>query len=189
MPKLILIKHAQPTIVPENPPNTWQLSPEGHEATRTFAPIVKNYTPKHIFSSPEHKALETALTLAESLHIGFEIVEDLYEHERSNEKFEDHDIFVDKIRHFFAHPDELIYGQETANHARVRFHVGLLGAWRKFRHHDVAVVAHGTVISLFVAHVIPEIDGFELWKCLKLPDMVVLETDDFNDFTLIKGCN
>ncbi len=189
MPKLILIKHAQPIIIPQNPPHTWQLSPEGQEATHAFASLVKEFTPKHIFSSPEDKAIETALILAENLHIGFEIVGDLYEHERSNEKFEDHDIFVDKVRNFFAHPDELVYGQETATHARARFHVGLLGAWRRHRHHDVAVVAHGTVISLFVSHVIPEIDGFELWKCLKSPDMVVLQTDDFANFTLIKGCN
>jgi broad specificity phosphatase PhoE len=189
MPNLILIKHAQPIVVPENPPNTWQLSEEGYIAIRQFAPSVKEYTPKHIFSSPEDKAIETALALAEALHIGFEIVDNLYEHERSNEKFEDHDVFITKMKAFFAHPNELVYGSETANNARARFHIGLMNVWRKHRHHDVAVVAHGTVISLFVAHAIPTIDPFELWRCLKLPDMVVLHTDDFTDFTLIKGCN
>lgn len=188
MPKLILIRHAQPAIVPQDPPHTWQLSSQGQDATRDFVSQLKAYKPKHIFSSPESKALETALILAEILHIGFEIVNDLYEHERSNEKFIEPDIFAQKMRDFFTRADELVYGQETANNARARFHIALLNAWRNHRHHNVAVVAHGAVISLFVAHVIPHIDGFELWQCLKLPDMVVLETDDFVDFKLIKGC-
>lgn len=190
MPKLILIKHALPIIIPEKPANTWLLSEEGQKATETLANAIKQYTPQHLFSSPEPKALETALTLTTSLKIPFKIVDDLHEHRRNNEPYDnDHAQFVAKVKNFFENPEKLVYGEETATQARARFHVGVLGAWRKHRNDDVAVVAHGTVISLFVAHVIPTINPFELWNCLKMPDAVVLETDDHVNFTLIKGCS
>jgi broad specificity phosphatase PhoE len=189
MPRLILIKHALPIIDPQAPSKTWLLSEEGQNTTTTFARTLKDYQPRHIFSSPEPKALETALTIANVFHIPFEIVNDLHEHHRANEPY-DHDrtTFINKIKAFFENPNQLVYGEETAEQARTRFHVGLLSAWRKHREENIAVVSHGTVISLFVAHLIPTINPLELWNCLKMPDAVVLETDDHVNFTLIKGC-
>lgn len=189
MPKLILIKHAKPIIAPDMPTKSWLLSDDGQKDTKTFALTLKTYHPQHLFSSPEPKAIETALTLTTGLKIPFSIVDDLHEHQRINEPY-DHDraSFVSKIKNLFDNPDKLVYGEETANQARARFHVGLLGAWRKYREDNIAVVTHGTVISLFVAHLIPSINGFELWNCLKMPDAVVLDTVDFSHFSLIKGC-
>jgi len=190
MPKLILIKHALPIIIPEKPANTWLLSEEGQKATGTFALTLKQHHPQHIFSSPEPKALETALTLTNILKIPFQIVDDLHEHQRTNEPYDqDHAQFIAKVKYFFENPEKLVYGEETATQARARFHVGLLGAWRKHRHDNIAVVTHGTVISLFVSHVIPNTAPFEVWNCLKMPDAVVLETDDHVNFTLVKGCH
>ncbi|MCU0480931.1 MAG: phosphoglycerate mutase family protein [Anaerolineae bacterium] len=189
MPKLILIKHAKPLITPDTPAKSWLLSEEGQHDTEAFALTLKPYQPQQIFSSPEPKALETALTLTHALKIPFSIVDDLHEHQRANEPYDsDRAVFINKMKNLFNNPDKLVYGEETANQARTRFHAGLLGAWRKFRDNNIAVVAHGTVISLFVAQVIPTIDGFALWNCLKMPDAVVLDTVDFSHFTLVKGC-
>jgi broad specificity phosphatase PhoE len=189
MPKLILIKHAKPLITPNMPAKSWLLSEEGQKDTENFAFMLKPYQPQQIFSSPEPKAMETALTLTTVLKIPFLIVDDLYEHQRANEPYDDdRAVFISKIKNLFDNPDKLVYGEETANQALIRFHVGLLSAWRKFRDDNIAVVTHGTVMSLFMAHVIPTINGFELWNCLKMPDAVVLDTSDFSHFSLIKGC-
>ncbi|HRF97262.1 MAG TPA: histidine phosphatase family protein, partial [Aggregatilineales bacterium] len=149
---------------PQIPSKTWLLSEEGQNTTTTFARTLKDYQPRHIFSSPEPKALETALTIANVFHIPFEIVTDLHEHHRANEPY-DHDraTFINKIKAFFDHPNQLVYGEETAEQARTRFQAGLLSAWRKHRTENIAVVSHGTVISLFVAHLIPSINPLELW--------------------------
>lgn len=189
MTKLILIKHAKPLIMPDTPAKSWLLSEEGQKDTQDFALALKMYEPHQIFSSPEPKAMETALTLTTVLKIPFAIVDDLHEHQRTNEPY-DHDrtTFINKVKNLFDNPDALVYGEETANQARTRFHNGLLGAWRKHRDSNIAVVTHGTVISLFVAHLIPSINGFELWNCLKMPDAVVLDTADYIHFNLIKGC-
>jgi broad specificity phosphatase PhoE len=189
MPKLILIKHALPIIDPDIPAKTWLLSEEGQSATNIFAKTIKQYAPQHIFSSPEPKALETALTIANIIRIPFEIVNDLHEHERGTEPYsQTRAQFATQIQALFEHPDDIVYGSESANQALSRFYAGLLSAWRKYLNDSVAVISHGTVISAFVAHVIPTIDPFDLWNCLKMPDAVVLETDDHINFTLVKGC-
>ena len=41
--------------------------------------------------------------------------------------------------------------------------------------HNVVVIAHGTVISLFVASVNPSIDAFALWRRLRCPSYVILD--------------
>ena len=189
MPKLILIKHALPIIDPEMPAKTWLLSEEGQMATSTFAKTIKQYAPQHIFSSPEPKALETALTIANTIRIPFEIVNELQEHDRDNEPYsQTRAQFATQIQNLFENPDKLVYGAETANEALSRFYTGLLSAWRKHRNENIAVISHGTVISAFVGHVIPSINAFDLWNCLKMPDAVVLDTDDHIHFTLVKGC-
>ena len=45
--------------------------------------------------------------------------------------------------------------------------------------HNVVVIAHGTVISLFVASVNPSIDAFTLWKRLRCPSYVILDQSTF----------
>jgi len=113
----------------------------------------------------------------------------LQEHDRDNEPYsQTRAQFATQIQNLFENPDKLVYGAETANEALSRFYTGLLSAWRKHRNENIAVISHGTVISAFVGHVIPSINAFDLWNCLKMPDAVVLDTDDHIHFTLVKGC-
>ena len=76
-------------------------------------------------------------------------------------------------RAFFERPDELVWGNETAQRAGNRFE----GAVRRVldeREEDVVVIiAHGTVISLLVAQH-NDIDAHELWQSLGLPSFCVL---------------
>jgi broad specificity phosphatase PhoE len=74
----------------------------------------------------------------------------------------------------FAHPDRRVLGIESANDALRRFSSAVAEELARSEARNLVIVTHGTVISLFVAaH--NSVDGFELWKKLQCPSLVVLE--------------
>ena len=73
----------------------------------------------------------------------------------------------------FARPGELVYGEETADKARERFCIAITTVLENRKDASVAVVAHGTVISLFVAAV-AGVDGLALWERIGMPSYIVL---------------
>ncbi len=174
MPKLILVKHAQPQIDPFMPAREWPLSPEGKLLCRTLANKLAAYEPDVIVSSTEPKAVETARIVAERLQRPFEIVEGLHEHDRSNVPFYSPQVFDQSVATFFQQPTELVFGRETAAQARERFSRAIEGVLEKYPDSNVAIVAHGTVMTLFVAaHA--QIESFAFWKGLGMPSFVVME--------------
>ena len=122
MSKLLLIKHSNSNHNPDQPPHEWGLTPEGITRAKTLAQYVKPYQPSQLFCSPMMKALHTADLLAQELG-GLPIHENvnLAEHSRrTNAPYTTLEAFHDNLRRFFANPDTLIYGDETANEARHR---------------------------------------------------------------------
>ena len=66
-----------------------------------------------------------------------------------------------------------MFGRETANQARERFAAAVERVATRHRSGDVVIVAHGSVIALFVAEHTP-LEPFALWQRLGLPSLVVL---------------
>jgi broad specificity phosphatase PhoE len=176
MPTLILIRHGRPQIDPFMPAREWALSEEGRRLCRPLADKLALYEPDVIVSSTEPKAVETARIVAEHLSRPFEVVEGLHEHDRSNVPFYAPQVFEQRVASFFQQSTELVFGRETAAQARERFSHAMKGVLEKYADGNVAVVAHGTVITLFVAaHV--EIEPFAFWKGLGIPSLVVMERE------------
>ena len=69
-------------------------------------------------------------------------------------------------------------GNETANGARRRFAQSIRNIASKAHGNASAIVTHGTVVSLFVAHHNP-IAPYDLWSSLGLPSYLVLDTTSF----------
>ena len=173
--RLILIKHAAPVIVPGEPPATWSLSPVGWASLLPLAAALSSYAPTAIITSDERKARETATGLAAHRGLAAPALDhDLREHERRpTDFFPRPDDFTAAVRHFFAQPEELCFGRETATAAHSRFDAAVTRHLASAPSGDLAIVAHGTVISLFVAaHA--GLDPFSLWQRLGLPSFVVL---------------
>ena len=174
MSKLILIKHSQPQIDPFISSREWHLSQEGQLRCKPLADKLATYAPEVIVSSTEPKAIETARIVAERLDKPFEVAQGLHEHDRSNVPFYSPQVFEQAVATFFQKPDELVFGRETALQAQQRFSQAVERVLAKYRDETVAIVAHGTVITLFVAaH--NEIEPFAFWKRLGLPALVVME--------------
>jgi broad specificity phosphatase PhoE len=183
MRHLILVKHALPEIDPALPAHRWPLSVEGRRRCHTLAERLADYSPGCMLSSREPKAVETAQLLADHFGQTVEIVEGLHEHDRSDVGWMDEARFRSQVQAFFDQPDRLVMGRETAAQARKRFARAVTAALGQCPRGDVVIVAHGTVITLFVEQAVG-VAGFEFWKQLGLPSMVVLSLPEL---ALVRG--
>lgn|SRR5574341_624678 len=178
MAQLLLVKHALPEIVPEVPPAQWHLSELGRSRCNALADKLAAYNPDVAVSSAEPKAAETARIVAHRLDKPFEITQGLHEHDRSSVGFLDAVQFEAAVARFFEKQHELVLGNETADEAHARFAKAVAGVVEKYRNENVAIVSHGTVISLFVARAM-ELEPFAFWKRLGLPSFVVMSLPEF----------
>jgi broad specificity phosphatase PhoE len=175
---LILVKHSLPVIVPDVPANRWELSEEGRSRAARLGASLRPYFPGAIVSSPEPKAQQTAAIAADILGLTFETVDGLQEHERSETPFIG-DSFQDAVADFFARPSSLVLGRETADEAYDRFAGVLARILESHGEETLAVVSHGTVISLYASRA-AAIDPMSLWKALGLPSYVVFSLPAMN---------
>jgi broad specificity phosphatase PhoE len=177
---LILVKHSAPVVALDLPPAQWVLATPGRRRCTALAQRLTGYNIAAIAASDEPKARETAELLAAGF--GFldplRLDHDLREHERSAADFYPaQGDFQRAVRDLFAHPDKLVFGQETANAARTRFTAAVQRHLTATPSGDLVIVAHGTVITLFVAaHA--DIELFAFWQSLHLPSFVVLALPD-----------
>ena len=187
MAQLILIKHSVPEINPDVPPNQWPLSDLGRLRSEKLAEKLRAYRPDLIISSLEPKAVETGRIIAAILGTPFETAQDLHEHDRSsNSSYTTQARFERQVAQFFKNPDKLIFGRETANEAYFRYKTALASLIDNFSGDTLAVVSHGTVMALFIAHA-NKFDPFPFWKQLGLPSFVVLSLPEFGLLTDIEN--
>jgi broad specificity phosphatase PhoE len=172
--KLILIKHSKPLVEPRVASHLWKLSDEGRQRCDALATAVRPHAPAIVVSSEEDKAAETARILAEKLAVPVETAPGLHEHDRSDVPHMDSREFISYVALFFKQPAKLVLGLETARRALERFSAALDAVLKSHTEGNIAVVTHGTVLSLFVASKTAE-DGFLLWRRMGLPSMVILD--------------
>jgi broad specificity phosphatase PhoE len=170
---LILIRHSLPRIEPGVSASSWHLSDEGHARCTALADALSHYGPGAIFCSTEPKARETARIVAGRLAIECHEAQGLHEHDRSNVPHVPQPEFERSVRGFFQEPQRLAFGRETAQQALERFGSAVDGLLVGTPVASVAIVAHGTVISLLVGARTGR-DPFDLWQRLGLPSFVVV---------------
>ena len=189
MPTLILIKHSLPQIDPTVPANQWQLSAEGHRRAQVLAQKLAQYSPDLIFSSVEPKSVETAQIVGDALDKPVEAVEGLHEHDRRNVAwFPNKKEFEESIAQFFAQPDQLTFGNETADQAHHRFSQAVAGISAKYPNNNLALITHGTVLTLLVSR-LAAVAPFPFWRDLELPSWVVLAHPNLELVKVFKSIN
>jgi broad specificity phosphatase PhoE len=183
--KLIFVRHAAVEIDPAVPSNEWRLSDNGRSLTHHLIPQIAVHNPTRIITSSENKARETGQIIADVLGSSCQTAPNLHEHERSRVGYFEHKAdFVTAVHHFFTHPNQLVFGDETANQARERFDTAVHHLIAQHPHdanvssETLAIVTHGTVLTLFLAHY-NQIEPFHFWQTLELPDYFVVSLPDF----------
>jgi broad specificity phosphatase PhoE len=170
---LLLIRHGAPLILRDTPAREWPLSDEGQRTCAEFARRLAAYGVTAIISSAETKARETAAILAASLGLTPDMDANLNEHRRENIPFLSKLDFEAANRRLFAEPDTLVFGQETATQTYARFAGAVRLALAAHPAGDVALVTHGTVMTLY-AERHAGVEPFAFWQALTMPDLVVL---------------
>ena len=180
-PKLVLVKHSNSNHNPNQIPFAWKLTSEGIARCRPLAAHIAPYQPKRLFCSSMPKATQTAQYVSQALD-DLPIIENrlLAEHSRkSNAPYSTLENFQARIKRLFEEPDQLVFGDETANQASERFHRGIKTVLEQAESKEnVVVIAHGTVNVLFTAQY-NKLNRYDLWLRLKLPSMIVLDLPDF----------
>jgi broad specificity phosphatase PhoE len=171
--ELILIRHALPAIDPGAPSKDWRLSDEGRAAAERLGRRLARQAPAAIVSSDEPKAIETAAAIGRALGLSPAVDPDLGETKRETVPFQGRGSFEAGIARFFAEPDKLVFGEETADGAFARFSAAID---RRAGFAPQMVVAHGTVISLYVSRRGGG-EAMEIWRSLTLPHALVLGAD------------
>ena len=170
---LILIKHSQPEIKHNLPANQWHLSATGRSSCITLAERLASYKPDVIVSSNEPKSIETAQIIASHFRLSNAIADGLYEHKRETVPYTNREKFEAEVARFFDQPDHLVFGEETADQAYLRFSSALSKLMEQYLSHSLLIVSHGTVISLWVSRKIG-LSPYPFWKSLGLPAFVVI---------------
>jgi len=183
--RLVLVKHSLPDIDPAVPAPEWRLGEEGRRRCEPLARRLASYRPGVVVASEEPKAAETGEIVARRLDVPFATAPGLHEHERRGVGFLETAAFEAAVERIFARPDDLVFGEETARQAHDRFAAAIGRVLTDHPSGDVVVVAHGTVISLFVARH-AAVAPFDLWRRLGLPSFVVLAVPGFGLVTVVE---
>jgi 2,3-bisphosphoglycerate-dependent phosphoglycerate mutase len=177
--KLVLIRHAQPQVMPGTPASRWELSAAGRESCQNLADQLKPYLPATLVSSQEPKARQTAGLIGRALGLGVESAAGLQEHARENIPFfSNRADFLTSVVRMLKNPDNQVLGEETASRALARFDRAVRRAAERWPGKNLLISTHGTVLALFVAHYNP-VPIVEFWRNLKMPDHVPLSFPDF----------
>jgi broad specificity phosphatase PhoE len=179
MSNLLLIKHALPIVQPAIPAQFWKLSQDGLLSCQQFSQQLRAFNLQTIYSSDEPKAVQTAHELGKLLNLSVSQAKGLHEHRRlTSDYFEHRADFESAVQAFFDNPNIRVFGAETAAQALSRFHAAVSTIVSAHPRQDVAIVSHGTVITLLVAKH-NSINAFKFWQELNLPDLVCLTLPDF----------
>ena len=114
------LTHPQVRIDREIPVPEWQLSDLGRARVEALARSGSLRGTKHVISSAETKATQTAKIFATSLGIDFKVRPGMHENDRSATGYLEPKDFEATADLFFAQPTKSIRGWETAVRAQVR---------------------------------------------------------------------
>lgn len=178
MRRLILVRHAAPTQDPAIPSREWSLSPAGQSDAERLTEMLAPYAPVAIITSDERKARQTAQPLTQRLSLTVEVAAGLHEHERRTVGLLSAEVFQATMKRFYAEPDALVFGEETAHQALARFVAAIEEVLAHHPNGDIAIFTHGTVMTLFVAAHSAN-DPMDFWRHLNLPAWVVFTVPDY----------
>lgn len=183
--KLILVRHSLPEVSPEVPASRWPLSEMGRARCTALATRLAPHDPGIIVASTAPRALQTAQLVAHELGKPWVWAEGLEEHDRSNVGWLGAEEFERALARFFREPERAVFGTESADQAYERFARAVEEATESYHQSNVAIVSHGTVISLFVARATGEAP-LALWRRLGLPSFVVLSLPELTLLDLVE---
>lgn len=171
--RLFLVRHARPIIDPNVPVAQWQLDPQGRGDLDRLASLPVLQAARRIVASTEPKAAHTAEAIRATLDLPpIDQFADLGEVHKAG-FVQDHDATMARL---FAEPSvPVLSGWESAAAALGRFRTCLNERVAE-TNGDLIVVAHGTVISLYLAELLgQERVDTDVWAAIGFPDLTIVD--------------
>ena len=174
---LYLMRHAPVELDPALPAPEWRLSDEGRQLAGRLATAPEWRDLDLVASSPEPKALDTALPIAETADVGLRVEHDLREAARPGTPVASADEYRTLVAAYLAAPDQPVHGWEPAREVRDRVRASIDGLVAE-REGPLAIVSHGLALSLYCGL------GFDEWLAIPLPAVAIdgppfLSVDEF----------
>ncbi|MFC7607448.1 histidine phosphatase family protein [Teichococcus aestuarii] len=151
MSRARLLTHPEVAIDPAVAVTEWGLAPRGRARAEALARLPWARGLRHIASSAERKARETAECLAAATGLPVRVHPGLGENDRSATGYLPPPEFEAMADAFFARPEESVRGWERAVDAQARM-VAAVEAVLAESKGEVAIVAHGAVGALLLCH-------------------------------------
>jgi len=132
-------------------------------------------------SSREAKAAETAAPLAREFGGRYTTAAGLQEQNRASLGWPSDQEFEAGIAALFARPADAVFGEESADQAYERFRGAVNCVLDQHPGENVALVTHGTVLTMLVTRSRPAKAGQDplaFWQRLGLPAVAVLSRPD-----------
>lgn len=139
---------------PARPIPDWSLNEVGKQRVALLAASGALTGTRHVISSGETKALETARPLAQALGCTLVIRAAMHENDRSATGFLPPETFEHVADQFFANPDHSVRGWETARAAQTRIVAQVQACLQTYPQGDVLFVGHGGVGTLLLCHLL-----------------------------------
>jgi broad specificity phosphatase PhoE len=177
MRNLIIIRHSNSKLDQSLPPDQWGLTEGGRLRCITLADRLESHNPGVILTSVEQKARETGEIVARSLGLSCRTVNGIHEHKREAGRITTQAEFRSRVEALFKKPGELIFGLETAHQALTRFSEAILSIMGLYPDQNVAIITHGTVMSLYYG-VVTGKDAYQFWRQLGLPAFYMVSWPD-----------
>ncbi|MBT5266430.1 MAG: histidine phosphatase family protein [Rhodospirillaceae bacterium] len=155
------ITHAEVNIDPGRPVAEWDLSPEG--AQRMCALQDRSWIKSlvSIHSSNEPKAYQSAEILANAVGLGIKTNAGLREHDRSSTGYLPREKFEEMLHAFFRYPEVTVRGWKPAVVEQTRVVTCVETILESDPDGDIAIVSHGGVGALLMAHLAGEEISFD----------------------------
>lgn len=185
MTDLILIRHSVSQPTADVDAHHWQLTTEGRRRCTILAEHLERFNVARIITSEEPKARQTGELVGQILEIPVQAAPHLHETRRETAPF------YDEVRDFeaavqagFAAPEDVIFGEEAFTAARERFATQIAQLLADYPDETLAVVTHGTVLSLYLAPFADD-DAATLWQQWGMPGYAVLSLPEKTLTTLV----
>ena len=173
MRRLVLVRHAQVRIDPELRPGLWELTAEGRADAERLSQLPVFAGVEAIVTSPEPKARATAEPIAKAAGVELRVEQELREAERGPAPVADRARFVAQVDAWLG--GAAVPGWESRDAAAARI-VACVARLLEALAGDVALVSHGTVLSLYLAWLRGEERvALAEWEAIPLPAVAVVD--------------
>jgi len=175
--RIYLVRHPETTVDLSVPSDQWALSPAGLEQAQLLAKQPFWRPVGMIYSSEEPKATATARIVAARTGLPWQTRACLGELDRSAFQPPDIAAYRSAVARMFGTPFQQVLGWESRAHAEERIVTCVQQIADKARGGDIAIVSHGLILTLLIAHLDALLEPFDFWRSIGFADVAVLESE------------